>query len=832
MSAGPTLAEAALLHDAGQFDAARRAYRSLLDAQPDSARVLYLLGLLEKASGDREQAMSCLQQAIAVDPTQADVWMAIGDLHAEAGADALAIEAFERCVARARGSALGWFRLGFAQQKLERHAAAEKSYRRALKLQPVFPEAWCNLGNELGALARNDEAIVALRRAVAQRPAFPEAWRNLGVVLEAAERRGEALDCFERACEQRPDYVDAHFSRASTLGALGRGVDAVAAYERVFELDPVHAGAYNNLGILFLDEWLLDDARACFLRALDADPTHAEALNNLGNVDLREHRFGDAAEDFRRALEIAPSFVEAFNGSGLAAQELGRARDAGAAFRRAIELRPGFVEAHANLAMTCVQLGDTATARDTFLHAATLADDAMLRLRAAVLLSPIMGTKASIEADRQRIHADMQSLASAPRHATEAQLMKYLDPPFYFAYRGWNNRETLSDLAALYLKMAPELGCEAPHVRGPRTRARVRVGFVSQYFFRHSVGMSFMQLIAGLAADPRLEIVGISLGHKDDDVTASIRSNCAGWISPRGNLSSIRAAIAALELDVLFYTDIGMDRVTYPLSLSRLARVQCLSGGHPETSGSPNIDYLLSSRWLETPAAQAFYNEELVLLDAFNSVLSPPAVVPDLASRAQLGLAGERVYLCPVKLHKLHPDFDAALAALIERDPKACVVLFEDERQAHWRALTEVRQRQTMGAAAARVRFEPWADARTFQSWLQAADAVLDCWPFGMGTTAISALGQGIPVLTLPSERLSGRGTQGLLRMMDIDWLVATSVDDFVSRALTLAAEPSLRQQLAQDLRARSDLLFRQTDCAVEMAGFLVESVARQEAAA
>ncbi|MCA3153081.1 MAG: hypothetical protein ING77_18085, partial [Rhodocyclaceae bacterium] len=142
------------------------------------------------------------------------------------------------------------------------------------------------------------------------------------------------------------------------------------------------------------------------------------------------------------------------------------------------------------------------------------------------------------------------------------------------------------------------------------------------------------------------------------------------------------------------------------------------------------------------------------------------------------------------------------------------------------------RQRETMGAAAGRVRFEPWADARTFQSWLQAADAVLDCWPFGMGTTAINALGQAIPVLTLPSERLSGRGTQALLRMMEIDWLVAADVDDFVSRAVTLAAEPSLRQQLAQDLRARSDVLFRQADCAAEMAGFLVESVARKEAAA
>jgi predicted O-linked N-acetylglucosamine transferase (SPINDLY family) len=86
-------------------------------------------------------------------------------------------------------------------------------------------------------------------------------------------------------------------------------------------------------------------------------------------------------------------------------------------------------------------------------------------------------------------------------------------------------------------------------------------------------------------------------------------------------------------------------------------------------------------------------------------------------------------------------------------------------------------------------------------------------------------------VLTLPSERLSGRGTQALLRMMDVDGLVATDRDDFVGRALTLASEPSLRVQLAQDLRARSDLLFKQADCASEMAGFLVESVARKEAA-
>jgi len=832
MNAAAALTDAARLHDAGDFTSARAGYLAVIAAQPANARAMYLLGLLEQAAGNRDDSMASLRRAIEVDLAQPDAWLAIGGLHAQAGEDALAVEAFERAVEHGRGSALGWFRLGFARQKLERHAEAEKAYRRAIRLQPVFPEAWCNLGNELGALGRDDEAIAALRRAVAQRPMFPEAWRNLGVVLEsAAGGREEALSCFERACEQQPDYVDAQFSRASALGTLGRAVDAVAAYERVLELDAKHAGAYNNLGILFLDEWLLEEARACFQRALASDPAHAEALNNLGNVDLREQRFPEAAEEFRRALSIAPSFVEAFNGAGLAAQELGRADDAAACFRQALALRPAFIEAQANLGMTLVQLGDVSAARQSFMHAARLADDATLRLRAATALSSIMGTPASIEADRHRIDAELDAIVGAPGRASEAQLTTYLDPPFYFAYRGWNNRERLSTLAGVYLAATPELGYEAPHVHAPRERRTVRVGFISQYFYRHSVGISFAALFEGLAADPRLELIGIGLGRHDDDVTARIRSHCAGWLAPRGTLAAIREAIASLELDVLFFTDIGMDRMTYPLSLSRLARVQCVSGGHPETTGSPNVDFMVSSRWLETAQAQPFYRERLVLLDAYNSVLSRPATLSGLATRSDLGIDGVHAYVCPVKLHKLHPDFDAALARIIERDPKAVVVLFEDERQLHWRSLTQARQRETMGAMAERVRFERWADARTFQSWLSAADAVLDCWPFGMGTTAIGALGQGIPVLTLPSERMSGRGTQALLRMMDIDGLVAADRDDFVSRALALAGEPSLRSQFAQDLRARSDLLFKQADCAAEMAGFLAESVARKEAA-
>jgi predicted O-linked N-acetylglucosamine transferase (SPINDLY family) len=832
MSEAALLSEAARLHDAGQFDAARERYRQVLAAAPSHARAHFLLGLLERACGNHPQSVASLQRAVEIDPAQADVWLAIGDAHAQAGDDVRAVDAYQRCVGHDRSSALGWFKLGFARQRLEQFAEAEKAYRRAARLQPVFPEAWCNLGNVLSATGRVDDAVAALQRATAQRPSFADAWRNLGVVYETGlGRREQALACFERACAENPGLADAHFSRGSVLGALGRSVEAVAAYERVFELDPAHAGAYNNLGILFLDEWLLGDARVCFMRALAADPFHAEALNNLGNVELREQRFAEAAGCFERALAIAPTFVEALNGAGLAAQELGDPVAAARWFDRAIELRPGFSEAHANLGMTRVQLGDVRAAQHAFTIAAGLSGNPTLQLRAQTLLSPIMGTAQAVAEDRERVAAGLQAFTEGGYRAGEDELMKYLDPPFYFAYRGWNNRELLGGLAGAWRSMTPELAYEAAHVGRLRSRSRVRVGFVSNYFYRHSVGMSFARLFGSLGADPRLELIGIPLGPHDDDVTAGIRSSCAGWVNPRGTLHAIREAIAALELDVLFYTDVGMDRITYPLAMSRLARVQCLSGGHPETTGSPCVDYLLSSRWLETPAAQSYYTERLVLLDAYNSVLTPPVDPGACLSRAELGIDGTRTYVCPVKLHKLHPAFDALLAAIIERDPAAQVVLFEDERQRHWRPKTEARQRLTMGAASERVRFEPWADAYRFQSWLQRADAVLDCWPFGMGTTAITALGQSIPVVTLPSDRLSGRGTQALLRMMDIDWPIATDPQDFVAKALTLAAEPDLRHRLTQDLRARSDLLFKQADCAAEMAGFLVDAAGREEAA-
>ena len=53
------------------------------------------------------------------------------------------------------------------------------------------------------------------------------------------------------------------------------------------------------------------------------------------------------------------------------------------------------------------------------------------------------------------------------------------------------------------------------------------------------------------------------------------------------------------NLDIIFYPEIGMSKTIYFLSFSRLATVQIVSWGHPETTGIDTIDYFFSSILLE-----------------------------------------------------------------------------------------------------------------------------------------------------------------------------------------------------------------------------------------
>ncbi len=116
-----------------------------------------------------------------------------------------------------------------------------------------------------------------------------------------------------------------------------------------------------------------------------------------------------------------------------------------------------------------------------------------------------------------------------------------------------------------------------------------------------------------LAKQGEFDIALISNGALPEASIAETYPSFRGHlVNLADDLAQAREQIAALELDTLIYMDIGMEPMSYFLAFARLARVQCVMGGHPITTGIGALDYFMSSDLIEVDHAQNHYSEILV----------------------------------------------------------------------------------------------------------------------------------------------------------------------------------------------------------------------------
>src|SRR6202042_2207832 len=110
--------------------------------------------------------------------------------------------------------------------------------------------------------------------------------------------------------------------------------------------------------------------------------------------------------------------------------------------------------------------------------------------------------------------------------------------------------------------------------------------------------------------------------------TADVQTaRCAAWCDHfvQGLPSGVawREAIVAAAPHVLLYPEVGIDPIAGRLAAQRLAPVQCVAWGQPETTGMPTIDAFLSSELMEPPSSDEHYTERLVRLPDLGSCYVP-----------------------------------------------------------------------------------------------------------------------------------------------------------------------------------------------------------------
>src|SRR5262249_28846541 len=134
-------------------------------------------------------------------------------------------------------------------------------------------------------------------------------------------------------------------------------------------------------------------------------------------------------------------------------------------------------------------------------------------------------------------------------------------------------------------------------------------------------------------------------------------------------VEAARNQIAALDLDVLFFADIGMDALTSTLAHSRMAPRQCVTWGHPDTTGSQYMDAFLSSEHLEVSGAEQHYTEKLIKMPLLGTYYELPINPRPDRTRESFGLPSTgTLYVSPQTLFKFHPDLDDAIRGILDQD--------------------------------------------------------------------------------------------------------------------------------------------------------------------
>jgi uncharacterized protein (TIGR03032 family) len=641
--------------------------------------------------------------------------------------------------------------------------------------------------NALVTAGELEQAIAHYVKALVIHPEHVSALVNLGSVQSRLGRSDAGLDCFRRAIEADPRSVIAHSNAAAIFESRGELASAIRHHEAALGARPDDPDLLLKLWLALYNDGRAEKAKPYLERAIQLRPGFAEAYNALGGLAALEENFTEALRLHEKAAALDPKLHLAHENVGRIHETVGRIEEAKRAYARAGAIR----------------------------------ENRVLALHAELLCPPIFASTEEIDAYRAHAEAAIDAHAGQELAIPAASVQSSrAEPPFDWGYHGRDDLTLKRKYAALFAAgfRSPSLG-RMPAAEGPW-----RVGFV---ITPGHEGV-FSRCMSGIIN---------RLDRRRFDVTIVCARTAAATIGSVFGQQSVRhlslpqrfdlavTALRAAALDLIYYWEVGTDSTNYFLPFHRLAPVQCTGWGWPDTSGAPELDYHLTSAALAPPGCEARFSETLVRMPGLPPFFPrpPTPAAPHPPSRFGLG-ADANLYVCAQTLRKIHPDFDAILASILRGDPRGAIVFVEDDHRAHGDLLRE-RWRARLPDVAARLVFVPRLSPDDYFQLVAAAHVALDPLYFGSANTAYDTLAAGVPIVTLPWSLPRGRYAAALCERIGVEECIASTIDDYVERAVALGTDAGRRASLSSRIRARAAELFDDPAAVTQLESFFVDAL-------
>jgi predicted O-linked N-acetylglucosamine transferase (SPINDLY family)/glycosyltransferase involved in cell wall biosynthesis len=388
--------------------------------------------------------------------------------------------------------------------------------------------------------------------------------------------------------------------------------------------------------------------------------------------------------------------------------------------------------------------------------------------------------------------------------------------PLYFSTQNVKNyfslRATLVEHCLL--RRGHQLDCKF-QLRS-EVRKQIRIGVFASHFTPQTETFATLPLYQSLNRN-EFEIILISEHTSNHRLERYCLGQADLHIKLPAELKDRVQCIRDLDLDILFIAS-NVTAVTNQallLAAHRLARIQVTGMNSPTTTGLSNIDYYLSSSFVDSRfSVDNHYSETIIPLNSasqcFDFATERFLDTEKIINREALDIAEDAIVYCSgANFYKITPEIEISWVKIIRAVPNSVLMLYPFNP--NWSdnypiAEFQYRINQTFtryGIDLSRLVVLDAAPSRgTVMHRLELADIYLDSYPFSGMTSLIDPLVLNIPtvVMEMDSACSLARGS-AFLRELEVNELITQDEPSYINFAIELGVNASVRSRIQSMIR-------------------------------
>jgi len=500
---------------------------------------------------------------------------------------------------------------------------------------------------------------------------------------------------------------------------------------------------------------LNDKVEQAILEIIAQDPLRTDIMLALGMLFKQTRQVHKAKDLFEKILQQEPHPL-VYNELAYICRCMGHMSEAIQYQTKAVEADPNNAELLANLARMLIGTGEAEKGINLF---------------------------------QQAVEIEPANAAMHSNFLFNLHFLPHFDPQMIFEeHERWGRIHAPASLG------------QVSHSNAPDPDRRLRIGYISPDFCTHSVAYFFEPFLDG--HDPEaVEVFGYGNVRMPGPVTERLKQKFDHYRNIRGlDDKTVVEMIQRDKIDILVELAGHTTDNSLLVMAHKPAPIQVTYLGSPDTTGVEAIDYRFTDAKANPPESQQFNTEELVFLPdgflCYKPSDSAPPVTALPASRNDFITFGS--FNSP---SEIHPHIIKLWARILRENRGSHIVLKFGVSTGRRMNRHYFSQFEQWGISSSRVAICGWKPMDEHLGLYGQADIALDTYPCNGFTTTCEALWMGVPVISQVGQCHASRIGLSILNTVGLDFLAAFTPDEYVAKAIALAANPKALAQLRSSMR-------------------------------